>query len=406
LLDADYDRRLHAAQFVTEVQGGSDVGLNEVRAVPDPAAPGGWRLFGEKWFCSVADAGLFVVSARPEGAPDGTRGLGLFLVPRELEGRPNGFALRRLKIKLGTRSMPTGEIEFDGAAAEPIGDIGDGFRNLVGIVLDTSRFHNAVAACGLMRRAFSDARAYARHRVAFGHPIIDYPSVQEILARMKLRSRAALATTFRLLDQTDRADIGRGDDDLRAARRIGVMVNKYWTAIQATRVARDGIEILGGNGTIEDFSVLPRLYRDAIVIESWEGTHNTLCAQILRDFRARDLHRPWLDQIAREVDEVRSAGVGDLGELAASLLDDLRHRIDRLVDAEEITAAAWIRGVVDRMAVLTDWVSLATQAAWETRRDLDTGTADMLELYRRLELDSRDRMDDDDRMALETRIVR
>jgi alkylation response protein AidB-like acyl-CoA dehydrogenase len=405
LLDPDYDRRLHAAQFVTEVQGGSDVGLNEVRAVPDGSAPGGWRLFGEKWFCSVADAGLFVVSARPEGAPDGTRGLGLFLVRRELDGRPNGFQLRRLKIKLGTRSMPTGEIEFDGAAAEPIGELGAGFRNLVGIVLDTSRYHNAVAACGLIRRAFTEARAYARRRIAFGHPIIAFPAVQEILARMKLRSRAALATTFRLLDQTDGVDTGRGDDALRAARRIGVMVNKYWTAIQATRVARDGIEILGGNGTIEDFSVLPRLYRDAIVIESWEGTHNTLCAQVLRDFKARGLHRPWLGRMASEIDDLRSVGVGDHAEIAGSLLDELRRRIDRLVDAEERTAAAWIRDVVDRMAVLTDWVALATQAAWETRQGPDTGTSDVLDLYRRLELEASDRMDDVDRIALEAKIA-
>jgi len=223
---------------------------------------------------------------------------------------------------------------------------------------------------------------------------------------MKLRSRAALATTFRLLDQTDRVDTGRGDDALRAARRIGVMVNKYWTAIQATRVARDGIEVLGGNGTIEDFSVLPRLYRDAIVIESWEGTHNTLCAQVLRDFKVRDLHRPWLDQIALEIEELQRSGVGDHAEIGGSLLDDLRRRIDRLVDAEEMTAAAWIRDVVDRMAVLTDWVSLATQTAWETRQGSDTGTGDVLDLYRRLELEARDRMDDTDRIALEARIAR
>jgi alkylation response protein AidB-like acyl-CoA dehydrogenase len=403
LLDADYDRRLHAAQFVTEVQGGSDVGINEVRAVPDPTAPGGWRLYGEKWFCSVADAGLFVVSARPEGAPEGTRGLGLFLVPRELDGRPNGFALRRLKIKLGTRSMPTGEIEFDGAAAEPIGAEGDGFRNLVGIVLDTSRFHNALAAAGLMRRAFTEARSFARRRVAFRHPIADYPSTGAILAAMKVRSRAALATTFRLLDLTDRVDTGTGDGDLRAARRIGVMVNKYWTAIQATRTARDGIEILGGNGTIEDFSVLPRLYRDAIVIESWEGTHNTLCAQILRDFKVRRLDRPWLAQLASEVDDLPSAS--RRRSAANALLRDVRSRIARLLEADGVTAAGWIRAVVDRMAVLTDWIALATQDAWERSSGLDSDTPEVLELYRRLELDSTDRMDDPERAELERRLI-
>jgi len=402
LLEPDYDSRLHAAQFVTEVQGGSDVGLNEVRAEPDPSAPGGWRLYGEKWFCSVADAGLFVVSARPEGAEDGTRGLGLFLVPREVDGRPNGFALRRLKIKLGTRSMPTGEIEFDGAAAEPIGELGHGFRNLVGIVLDTSRFHNAVAACGLMRRAFTEARAYARRRVAFGRPIIDYPTVQALLAAMKTRSRAALATTFRLLEQTDRVDLGDGSDELRAARRIGVMVNKYWTAIHATRTARDGIEVLGGNGTIEDFTIMPRLYRDAIVIESWEGTHNTLCAQILRDFRVRGLHRPWLDRIEGEIGDLP----GDrTREVAEELLKKVEQRVARVVEADEISAAAWIREVVDGMAVVTDWTALATQTAWERMHGRRTGTDDVLALYHRLEIEPRDRMEDVDRIALEARLA-
>jgi len=298
--------------------------------------------------------------------------------------------------------MPTGEIEFDGAAAEPIGDLGDGFRNLVGIVLDTSRFHNAVAACGLMRRAFTEARAYARRRVAFRRPIIDFPAVQALLAGMKTRSRAALATTFRLLEQTDRVDVGDGGEGLRAARRIGVMVNKYWTAIQATRSARDGIEILGGNGTIEDFTVMPRLYRDAIVIESWEGTHNTLCAQILRDFRVRGLHRTWLDRIAREIGELPPDGTR---AVADALLADVRRRVERLVDADEVAAASWVRDVVDAMAVVTDWAALAAQDAWERAHGRPTGTDDVLALYHRLEIEPRDRMEDADRTAIEARLA-
>ncbi|HSL18400.1 MAG TPA: acyl-CoA dehydrogenase family protein [Methylomirabilota bacterium] len=404
LLEPDYDRRLHAAQFVTEVQGGSDVGLNEVRAVRDDDAPGGWRLSGEKWFCSVADAGLFVVSARPEGAPEGTRGLGLFLVPREIDGRPNNFQLRRLKVKLGTRSMPTGEIELDGAAAEPIGGLGDGFRHLVGIVLDTSRVHNALAACGLMRRALVDARAFAAVRVAFDHPIADFPAIQAILARMRVRTEAALAASFRVLAQTDRLDTGAGDDTLRAARRISVMVTKYWTAIHATRVARDGIEVLGGNGTIEDFSIMPRLYRDAIVIESWEGTHNTLCAQVLRDFAVRRLHEPWLAELEREAAALTHPNLAGTAATARGLLDALRDRLERLLAADQQTATAWIRDVVDRMAAATDWIALAGQAQWDLEHG-GPGLADSLELYRRLELEPRDRLDDPERIALERRLA-
>jgi alkylation response protein AidB-like acyl-CoA dehydrogenase len=382
LLSDDYDDRLHAAQFVTEVQGGSDVGANDCRATPEPGRPGAFRIHGEKWFCSVADAGLFVVSARLEEAPAGTPGLGLFLVPRTIDGEVNGFTLRRLKYKLGTRSMPTGEIEFDGALGELIGPSEQGFKNLVGIVLDTSRVHNAIAACGLMRRALIDGHAFARHRRAFGHRIADYPAVQEILARMKLSTMAATATTFRLLEMSDRIALGQGGADLEASRRIAVMVNKYWTARIATEVARDGIELLGGNGTIEDFSVLPRLYRDAIVIESWEGTHNTLCAQVLRDIAVRGFHRPWIDHLSAEITALDHSEIRETAARAEDLLAEVEDRIRRLLSEDELSAAAHIRHVVDSMCRLTDWVALATQLQWELTGGTTAGTADALELYR------------------------
>ena len=406
LLEADYRRRLLAAQFVTEVQGGSDVGSNSCRAVPEPGREGWYRISGEKWFCSVADAGLFVVSARVDGAGDGTRGLGLFLVPRLLDGRPNGFAFRRLKTKLGTRSMATGEIEFDNALGEAIGPPGDGFRNLVGIVLDTSRVHNAVAACGLMRRAAVEAHHFAAHRGAFGERIHDFPAVQEILARMRLRTMAGLASTFRILAMTDRLDTGGGDDSLLGARRIAVMINKYWTAIAATANARDGIEILGGNGTIEDFSAMPRLYRDAIVIESWEGTHNTLCAQVLRDFATRSLHHKWLDELDREIGAISDRHLEGPAARAHQLHGDLARRIERLLAADVPTAAAHVRSVVDRMCRLTDWVALTAQADWELERNGSSDCLDALELYRLCVLDRVDPQDHPEVIELWRRMSR
>ncbi len=405
LLEPDYDRRLHAAQFVTEIQGGSDVGRNAVVATPDPARPGWYRLSGEKWFCSVADAGLFVISARLPDAPAGTRGLGLFLVPRRLEGRPNGFALRRLKAKLGTRSMPTGEIELEGALGEPVGALDQGFRNLVSIVLDTSRVHNALAACGLMRRACLEAWHFAAQREAFDRPILGFPAVASTLARMRLSSQAALATTFRVLAMTDGLDTGVADPGLVAARRISVMLNKYWTALAATRSARDGIEVLGGNGAIEDFSPLPRLYRDAIVVESWEGTHNTLCAQIVRDLATRDLARPWLARLASELAEVDQPALAAVADTGRALLEDAERRIQRLLAADPETAAAWMRPVADRMARLTDWVALAGQAQWTLAYTGNTDLLDSLALYRALWLEPIDPQDDPDRVALERRLA-
>ena len=390
LLSSDYDKCLRAAQFVTEVQGGSDVGANSCRARADHRRKGWYRISGEKWFCSVADADLFVVSARVDGSPSGTSGLGLFLVPRHIDGKVNGFTLRNLKYKLGTRSMATGEIEFDLALGEALGDLGRGSRNLVAIVRDTSRVHNGIAACGVARRALAEGYSFAQNRRAFSNEIAQYPGVQEILASMKLSTMAALSTTFRILAMSDLIDTGQADKDLAAARRISVMINKYWTAITCTACARDGIELLGGNGTIEDFSVLPRLYRDAIVVESWEGTHNTLVAQVLRDCTERGLHEPWLERIRHEIDLIEHPQLENIAEIARAELRAVRGRISMLLAEEQRAAAAQIRHVVNHMCRLTDWVALATQLQWEKTWGIETDTADALELYRSTRIERAD----------------
>lgn len=280
LLDPEYDRAQRGAQFLTEEHGGSDVGANLTQAVQ---GSDGWRLHGEKWFCSVADADQFLVTARPQGAPEGTRGLGCFLVPRLVDGRPNGFAIRKLKDKLGTRALATGEIVFDGALGYPIGELEDGFKIAAGVVLNTSRWLNAVGSAALMRRAYLIASTFAHEREAFGRLIVEFPLVRENLAVMRAEVEAALASTLeltRLVDSNEPDDV--------AYHRILVNANKFSTSAAATRVVRRAIETLGGNGTIEDFSPLPRLWRDAIVFESWEGTHNVLCAQVLRDLERYD----------------------------------------------------------------------------------------------------------------------
>jgi acyl-CoA dehydrogenase len=280
LLETDYDRAERGAQFLTERHGGSDVGANRVEAVPDGDA---WRLHGEKWFCSVADADQFLVTARPRGAAEGTRGIGCFLVPRS----GGGFRIRRLKDKLGTRALATGEIEFEGAPAFALGPLEEGFRTAVS-VLNTSRWLNAIGSAGLMRRAYDEARAFASEREAFGGPIDRFPLVRENLAVMKAEAEAALASSLHLTELVARIDEGSASEDDVAWHRILVNANKFVTSLAATKVCRRGIEALGGNGTIEDFSPLPRLYRDAIVFESWEGTHNVLVAQVLRDLARFD----------------------------------------------------------------------------------------------------------------------
>ncbi|HUO48167.1 MAG TPA: acyl-CoA dehydrogenase family protein, partial [Acidimicrobiales bacterium] len=326
LTDADYDTCLRGSQFLTEIQGGSDVGANVTRAVPDPEVEGAWRLSGEKWFCSVADADLFAVTARPEGAAGGTRGLGCFVVPRTLDGSlPNGFRIRRLKDKLGTRSMASAEIDFEDALAWPIGPVGEGFHVAVEELLNTSRWLNAVGSTGIMRRAYLEASSFARHRRAFGSPIAAMPAVREQLATMTVEEQASLSSTLALTAMLTRIDEGAPQDTDPGAYRLLVNANKYVTSIGGTDVARRGIEVLGGNGTIEDFSPLPRLYRDAIVYESWEGTHNVLCAQVQRDCARLGVLDPMLAWTRATLAATSEADGAD-GRAVAVALDALEPR--------------------------------------------------------------------------------
>lgn len=323
LLETDYDRAQRGAQFLTERHGGSDVGANRVEAVPDGDV---WRLHGEKWFCSVADADQFIVTARPRGAPAGTEGIGCFLVPSE----GGGFRIRRLKDKLGTRALATGEIEFEGAPGYPLGPLEDGFKTAV-TVLNTSRWLNALGSAGLMQRAYLVASEFTSEREAFGGPIARFPLVRENLAVMKSESAAALASTMHLTELVARIDDGSASGEDVAWHRLLVNANKFVTSLAATSVVRRGIEALGGNGTIEDFSPLPRLYRDAIVFESWEGTHNVLCAQVLRDLGRLDAVDLAVERAGATADLAarlrRSVSNPEFGAL------HLRRQLDELVRA-------------------------------------------------------------------------
>jgi hypothetical protein len=363
LHERDYRSCLRASQFLTEVQGGSDVGANATRAVPDPAVNDGWRLSGEKWFCSVADADLFLVTARPDDAPGGTKGLGCFLVPRSVDGAtPNGFRIRRLKDKLGTRVMASAEIDFDGALGWPIGPVGEGFHVAVEELLNTSRWLNAVGSTGIMRRAYLEAASFARHRLAFGRPVGAFPLVREQLALMKAEEQAALASTMALTGLLTRLDEGRADAMIAGAYRLLVNANKYITSICATDAARRGIEVLGGNGTIEDFSPLPRLYRDAMVFESWEGTHNVLCAQVLRDsarFGVLDHLLAWL-----HAEMVDADGDDPDAAVVSTALEALEPRLRRSV-ADPAHGAAHFRRQLELLMRIVQAACLRTETAAE-----------------------------------------
>ena len=205
LTSTDMKELWTCAQFMTEKQGGSDVGANTVAAkkVGDH-----WELWGDKWFCSNVSTDIALVLARPEGAEEGTKGLGMFLMPRKLtDGSINNFRINRLKDKFGTRDMASGEVEFEGAVAYAVGDVTNGFKQMMSMV-NSSRLSNAVRSTAMMRRSFLEALISARGRVAFGSSIAEKPLMKETLFELLLDSEAAAAMTFFTAFVYDKADQG------------------------------------------------------------------------------------------------------------------------------------------------------------------------------------------------------
>lgn len=280
---------LDGATWITERQGGSDAGSAQTVAQPlgvgDPRA--GYAadaalhaVRGEKWFASNADADVVLLTARPVGAPPGTEGLGLYLMPRRLpDGRMNAYRIRRLKDKLGTTGLATGEIELDGAVAEEVTAPPQGFAHMLEAI-GISRVANAVAAAGVQRRALLEARLYAQGRSAFGQPIDRYPMVRETLTTLAADLEASLCLAFESAATFD-AVYGAGRAEDLAWLRLVTALAKYRTGELCVTAAHQAIEVLGGNGYVEDY-VTARLLREAQVLPVWEGPPNIQALEALR----------------------------------------------------------------------------------------------------------------------------
>jgi alkylation response protein AidB-like acyl-CoA dehydrogenase len=262
--------------FMTEQGAGSDIANTAV--IAEPAEDGSWRLHGEKWFCSNPDAGMALVLARRGDSP-GLKGVSLFLLPRELpDGTLNRYRIVRLKDKLGTRSMASGEISLAGATAYLVGEPDAGFKQMADMV-NSSRLSNGVRAAGMMRRACAEALFVAQRRVAFGKRLIEMPLMRRQLTKMILPAEQARSMLFQTADAMTRADAG--DEAARKLLRILTPLIKFRACRDARKVAGDAMEVRGGCGYIEDFPDA-RLLRDSHLGSIWEGTSNIVALDVLR----------------------------------------------------------------------------------------------------------------------------
>jgi len=257
------------ATWMTEAGSGSDLG----RHVETIARPAGdrWELTGDKYFCSNVDAELAVVAARPAGAPDGVRGLALFLVPRWREDGALNVRIRRLKDKIATRSVPTGEVELDASEGWLLGETEQGIY-LIMEVLNTSRVANSIGSVALLQRALAEADAFARARELFGRPLREQPLFREQMDQRLETLGGCFALAWEaadLLESVWRETPPYGDR--YHLFRLVAHLAKYHTAEQAIRNAQWCMEAHGGAGAMIDYGI-ERLLREAMILAIWEGT--------------------------------------------------------------------------------------------------------------------------------------
>lgn len=271
----DFDALHQGAMFMTEQGAGSDVSATATQAVQ--AADGHWQLHGDKWFCSNPDAGFAMVLARSEQV-DGLKGVSLFLLPRTRpDGTPNTYRILRLKDKLGTRSMASGEIRLEGAFAWLVGERGQGFKQMADMI-NNSRLSNGVRAAGLMRRALTEALYIAKHRQAFGRSLDQMPLMQRQLSKMAMLTEQARTMVYQTAQALANSDL---DPSKRPLMRIMTPLIKFRACRDARKVAGDAMEVRGGCGYIEEWSD-PRVLRDAHLGSIWEGTSNIVALDVLR----------------------------------------------------------------------------------------------------------------------------
>jgi acyl-CoA dehydrogenase len=353
------------AQLLTERTGGSDLGALETTARRDSGEKdGAWLLNGFKWFASNCDAQVFVVLAKPEGAPDSGRGVANFLVLRtRRDGSRNGIRIRRLKDKLGTRSVASGEVEFVDAEAfllsgEPSADTGPADGKGLGRMMEltnAARLGIALFALGNARRALVESLCYARQRRAFGDTLLDKPLVRRKLAEMIVDVEAAQALVF------DGTGFANHRQPRAVRQRIAVPVTKLKVCRLGITMASDAIEIHGGNGYIETWPVA-RLLRDAQVNTIWEGPDNILCLDVRRGIERMQAHQPLLERLH---DAVSVSDDDETTRLVRCRVDDLEASVTAWSKLDGAVAEARLFPLTRFIGDVYAGALLTEHAAWE-----------------------------------------
>lgn len=370
LTSRDPEKFWTSGQWMTESTGGSDVGLSETFARQD--GEGRWRLYGRKWFTSAATSQMALTLARPEGNDAGGRGLALFYVEtRDERGRLRNIEVNRLKDKLGTRKVPTAELNLCGTPAELVKGTGDGVRNIAPM-LNITRLWNGVSAGALMRRGLALARDYARRRVAFGAPLAEKPLHVDTLATLQAEMEGAFHLAFRVAELVGLEEAGETDEAQTRLLRLLTPLMKLTTARQAVAVASEVLEAFGGAGYVEDTG-LPALLRDAQVLSIWEGTTNVLSLDALRTLSTDDgrSFAVLQDEVGRCVQTASDASLAEAGRAAREAVEHAGAWLSQASKGERTVLEAGARRMALTLGRATELALLVRHAQWSLDNERD-----------------------------------
>jgi alkylation response protein AidB-like acyl-CoA dehydrogenase len=367
------DELQQGAMFLTEKQGGSDVGLTMTVAKPRSGIGDGlqpeWELWGDKWFCSNVSADIILTLARPEGAPAGTRGLGLFLMPRTLEdGTRNAYTINRLKDKLGTRSLATGEVTLNGAQAYQVGSLNRGFVQMTEMI-NLTRIWAAIGSLAAMRRSFLEALVHTRGRVVFGRTLAEHPLMRRQLIDLLIEVEGCSALAFETAAVLERVDSHGAEEDQRLLR-ILTPLGKYYIPKRGEYVTLEALEMRGGNGYVEDW-VNARMLRDSIVNVVWEGSSNVIVLDVARAMTREGAAAALFGMLHQRLQSYQQPIVVPVARQVQTLVNHLAERLQGLASLDADSAQLPLRGLVERMAQLTIVTLLLEQAEFELLRGLD-----------------------------------
>lgn len=274
-----------AAMVLTEPDAGSDLQAVQLKGKSISATYDKekdiYYLNGVKRFITNGDADIQLVLARSEDDTADARGLSLFVYDRA----DQAVNIRRLENKLGIKGSPTCEMVYTNAPAKLIGDRKLGLIKYVMSLMNSARLGIGAQSNGLGEAAYREALKYARERVQFGKPIIEFPAVYEMLRSMEVRNKAMrslLYETARYIDiykaynyiSEDRSLTPEERKEAKRYQRLADVFTpllKLISSEYANSIAYDSLQIHGGAGFMKDFPI-ERLYRDARITTIYEGT--------------------------------------------------------------------------------------------------------------------------------------